>query len=135
LRLNDSLGRTFAIYQSIFVISRSSAMRKSPKIFETPRHLLGFPLLGDLLELGQHATNMARVFIAREGVTREGVTLPERLLFPLERGILVGEALPRDEFETALTGHNILKGWKPEAGMAARERLQALELAWVVNSA
>ena len=34
----------------------------------------------DALEIGERATNMARVFNAREGFSRQDDTLPERLL-------------------------------------------------------
>ena len=89
--------------------------------------------LDDLLELGERATNMARVFNAREGFTRMDDTLPERLFSALENGILAGEIFPRDEFETALTELYGLKGWNLETGMPTRERLKSLELEWAAE--
>ena len=79
------------------------------------------------------ATNMARVFNAREGFTRKDDTLPERLFTPLENGALKGEVFPRDEFESALTVLYGLKGWDPETGIPTRERLEALSLGWVAD--
>jgi len=89
--------------------------------------------LVDLLEIGERATNMARVFNAREGFTREDDTLPERLFTPLENGALKGEVFPRDEFESALTFLYGLKGWDPETGIPTRERLEALSLGWAAD--
>ena len=79
--------------------------------------------LDDLLEIGERATNLARVFNAREGFSRADDVLPERLFQPLENGALQGEALPRDEFEQALTTLYGLKGWDPETGMPTRAKL------------
>ncbi len=89
--------------------------------------------LDDLLEIGERATNMARVFNAREGFTRKDDTLPERLFTPLENGALEGEVFPRDEFESALTVLYGLKGWDPETGIPTRERLEALSLGWITD--
>ena len=89
--------------------------------------------LADLLEIGERATNLARVFNAREGFTREDDTLPERLFGPLENGPLAGVSYPRDEFAAALTVLYSLKGWHPATGMPTPERLAALGLDWAVE--
>jgi len=89
--------------------------------------------LDDLLEIVERATNMARVFNAREGFTRKDDTLPERLFSPLENGALKGETFPRDEFESALTILYGLKGWNPEIGIPTRERLEALSIGWAAD--
>ncbi len=89
--------------------------------------------LDELLMIGERATNMARVFNAREGFTRKDDTLPERLFNPLENGALEGESFPRDEFESALTVLYGLKGWQPETGIPTRERLDSLSLGWAAD--
>jgi aldehyde:ferredoxin oxidoreductase len=89
--------------------------------------------LEDLLEIGERATNMARVFNAREGFSREDDTLPERLFGPLENGALEGESFPRDEFESALSTLYDLKGWDLETGRPTRERLEALSIGWAAD--
>ena len=87
----------------------------------------------DLLEIGERATNLARVFNAREGFSRKDDTLPERLFTPLENGVLEGEIFPRDEFESALTTLYRIKGWDPETGIPTREKLETLSLGWAAD--
>ncbi len=89
--------------------------------------------LDDLLEIGERATNMARVFNAREGFSREDDTLPERLFNALENGPLAGVSFPRDEFEAALTVLYGLKGWDLETGTPTRARLESLSLGWAAD--
>jgi len=87
----------------------------------------------DALLIGERATNMARIFNAREGFSRKDDILPERLFQGLENGVLQGEAIPRDEFERALTVLYGLKGWDPETGNPTREGLEALSLGWAAD--
>lgn len=87
----------------------------------------------DVLQIGERATNMARVFNAREGFSRKDDTLPERMFTGLENGPLKGSALPREDFEQALTNLYELKGWDRESGIPTRERLEALSLGWAVE--
>lgn len=89
--------------------------------------------LDDLLEIGERATNLARVFNAREGFTRKDDTLPERLFGPLENGALKGKAFPRDEFESALTVLYTIKGWDTLTGTPTRDRLEALSMGWAAD--
>lgn len=89
--------------------------------------------LAELLEIGERATNLARVFNAREGFSREDDTLPERIFGPLENGALAGEVFPRDEFEEALTVLYQLKGWDADTGIPTVERLEELSLGWAAQ--
>ena len=89
--------------------------------------------LADLLEIGERATNMARVFNTREGFTRKDDTLPERIFSPLENGPMQGQALPRAEFTSALTVLYGIKGWDPENGVPSRQRLESLALGWAAD--
>ena len=89
--------------------------------------------LDELLEIGERATNMARIFNAREGFTRKDDTLPDRLFGPLGNGALEGEVFPRDKFEAALTVLYGLKGWHTETGIPTRKRLETLSLEWAAK--
>lgn len=87
----------------------------------------------DALEIGERATNMARVFNAREGFSRQDDVLPERLYQGLENGALKGESMPRDKFDQALTVLYGLKGWDVKTGAPTRERLETLALGWAAD--
>jgi aldehyde:ferredoxin oxidoreductase len=89
--------------------------------------------LEDLLLIGERATNMARVFNAREGFSRKDDVLPERLYQRLENGALEGETMPRDDFERALTVLYGLKGWDTKTGVPTRKRLEELSLGWAAD--
>jgi len=89
--------------------------------------------MDELLQIGERATNMARIFNLREGFSREDDALPERLFQPLENGALEGHAMPREEFESALTQLYQIKGWDPENGQPAKERLEELSLDWAAS--
>jgi aldehyde:ferredoxin oxidoreductase len=84
----------------------------------------------ELLDVGERAVNMARVFNVREGFTRADDRLPDRLHAPLESGALVGTAISRDDFEAAITSLYLLKGWDPATGAPTEGRLRALGLEW-----
>lgn len=87
----------------------------------------------DALQIGERATNMARIFNLREGFSRKDDTLPERLFQELSNGPLKGVAYPREEFEQALTVLYGLKGWDPQTGVPTPERLESLSLGWAVE--
>jgi aldehyde:ferredoxin oxidoreductase len=87
----------------------------------------------DALLIGERATNMARIFNLREGFSRKDDTLPKRLFQGLENGALQGNAIPRQDFEDALTTLYGLKGWDPQTGVPTRERLHALSLDWAID--
>jgi len=46
---------------------------------------------------------------------------------------LEGHAMPRAEFESALTQLYQIKGWDPESGKPTKERLEELTLDWAVS--
>jgi aldehyde:ferredoxin oxidoreductase len=87
----------------------------------------------ELLEVGERAVTMARVFNVREGFTRADDRLPDRLFSPLENGALAGTSIPREDFERALTDLYRLKGWDPVSGAPTGERLRALGLEWTAS--
>jgi aldehyde:ferredoxin oxidoreductase len=89
--------------------------------------------IDDALQIGERATNMARIFNLREGFGRKDDTLPERLFQPLENGALEGHAMPRQEFEDSLTALYRIKGWDPQTGVPTPEKLRELGLDWAVD--
>jgi aldehyde:ferredoxin oxidoreductase len=87
----------------------------------------------EALQIGERAINMARVFNAREGFTRQDDRLPERMFQALENGALIGQSMQHEEFEHALTQLYGLKGWDPETGTPDRKKLEELSLGWAAD--
>jgi aldehyde:ferredoxin oxidoreductase len=87
----------------------------------------------EALQIGERATNLARIFNLREGFSRKDDTLPERLFNGLHNGPLQGHALPREEFEQSLTILYRNKGWNPETGIPTPEKLRELGLDWAIK--
>jgi aldehyde:ferredoxin oxidoreductase len=84
----------------------------------------------ELLEIGERAVNLARMFNVREGFNRSDDRLPDRLHAPLEGGPLTGTSIDRSEFEGAISALYALKGWDPATGAPTPERLARLGLDW-----
>jgi aldehyde:ferredoxin oxidoreductase len=104
------------------------------EVLDSIRFATGWDItLEEALEIGERGTNLARVFNAREGFTRQDDRLPERLFQGLENGALVGESIPRQEFEQALTRLYELKGWDPQTAAPTRQRLEELSLGWAAD--
>jgi aldehyde:ferredoxin oxidoreductase len=87
----------------------------------------------EIMRIGERATNLARAFNVREGFTRQDDVLPERLHQPLENGALAGVAIPKAEFEDALTEVYQLKGWDPQTTAPTRAKLRELGIEWVAD--
>jgi aldehyde:ferredoxin oxidoreductase len=87
----------------------------------------------DMLQIGERATNLARIFNIREGFSRQDDTLPERLFMPLENGPLNGVCISKTEFTQALTDLYITKGWDPASGAPTPERLRELGIEWAID--
>lgn len=87
----------------------------------------------EVLRIGERATNLARVFNAREGFSRKDDVLPERLFQPLENGKLEGVGISKTEFEQTMTDLYKEKGWDPQTGAPTRERLRELGIEWAAD--
>ncbi len=90
--------------------------------------------VADLLEVGERAVNLARMFNVREGLRRSpDDRLPARLHTPLEGGPLTGTSIDRAAFEEAITGLYRRKGWDPATGIPTREKLASLGIEWTAD--
>lgn len=89
--------------------------------------------MDDLLEIGERAVNMYRLFNLREGFSSQDDQLPERIHAPLENGALKGQSIDRDAFLEARAQLYAIKGWDPEKGIPTRERLETLSLGWAAD--
>lgn len=86
-----------------------------------------------LLQIGERATNLARVFNIREGFSRKEDRLPVRLFASLENGPMKGVGISREEFERVMTDLYVIKGWDVETTVPTRKRLESLDLGWVAD--
>ena len=89
--------------------------------------------VAELLQIGERAVNLARVFNAREGFSRKDDVLPDRLFAPLENGTLAGIGISRAEFDATMTELYRIKGWDTTTAMPTRERLEALGIGWAAD--
>jgi aldehyde:ferredoxin oxidoreductase len=88
----------------------------------------------ELQKVGERRLNMMRAFNAREGIDRIADVVPEKLFKPLKGGVSDGWQLDRAEVESALDKYFEFCGWEIETGVPTREKLEDLDLEWVVMS-
>lgn len=84
----------------------------------------------EVLQMGERATNMARIFNLREGFSSKDDTLPPRMFTGLENGALAGQPIPKEEFEQAILQLYTLKGWDHATGKPTRQKIKELQLDW-----
>lgn len=89
--------------------------------------------IDDLLEIGERAVNLHRLFNIREGFSSDDDDLPPRFFEGLENGLLKGESIDRDMFMMARAQLYALKGWDPETSVPTRRRLESLGLGWAAD--
>jgi aldehyde:ferredoxin oxidoreductase len=89
--------------------------------------------IAELLQIGERATNIARIFNLREGFTPQDDCLPERLFTPLETGALAGVAIDHKEFDTAMKVLYAEKQWDTISGKPALQHLHNLGLDWAAD--
>ena len=88
----------------------------------------------ELMKLGEHSINMARIFNHREGFTIKDDTLPEVFYQNFKGGPLDGQgAINKEDFEKALRLQYELMGWDPDSGMVIPTKLIELGLDWLSN--
>lgn len=95
---------------------------------ELVEHCLGRKFTyDDMVQLGERAYNIARVFSIREGLTRADDTLPPRLLEdPLPEGPAAGKV--NENLPAMLDKYYELRGWDKATGKPTPEKLKELGL-------
>lgn len=89
--------------------------------------------LYELMKVGERRLNLMRVFNAREGFSRKDDKLPKKFFKPLEgTGPTAGEAVNRDEFESALDLYYSMLGWTAN-GIPTRAKLADLGISWAID--
>ena len=87
----------------------------------------------EIEKVGERRINMMRAFNAREGIDRKDDLVPEKLFKPLKGGASDGWKLDRAEVDTAIDKYYEISGWDVASGLPTREKLEELDLGWVVD--
>ena len=88
----------------------------------------------DVVQVGERLNNLAKAFNMREGFTRADDTLPERLMTePLREGGSKGQLISESDLKVMLDEYYRARGWDPETGIPAREKLTELGLDYVAE--
>jgi aldehyde:ferredoxin oxidoreductase len=89
--------------------------------------------LWEIMKLAERTVTIKRAVSVRAGTTRADDRLPERMFEPLEGGLLKGNALDPDAFETCLDLYYDMHGWDRN-GIPTPGKLVELGLGWINNS-
>ena len=87
----------------------------------------------ELMKVGERALALARVFNAREGYTAEDDIIPERFYEAFTSGPLKDKKIGRETMRQAIQTYYRMAGWDPERAVPTVEKLQELDLGWVVE--
>ncbi len=90
--------------------------------------------LFELLELGERAITMARMFNVREGISPGEDDLPDRFFEPLHKGESDEKRLDRNAFGENLRLYYEAMGWDPQTAVPTDGRLAYLRLEWLIGS-
>jgi aldehyde:ferredoxin oxidoreductase len=88
--------------------------------------------LFELIKVGERRLNLMRAFNAREGVGRDGDTVPKKLTKGLQGGASDGVIVTEQEIEEAKDLYYEMAGWD-ENGLPRRAKLEELALGWVAD--
>jgi aldehyde:ferredoxin oxidoreductase len=120
--ISDSLGICKNTYNNMEVLDWEETA-------ELLRAATGWGLTGqEVRQIGERIVNLERLFIAREGITRQDDTLPRRFLeepLPEGSGPSTGSVL---ELEPMLDEYYRARGWDVETGLPTEEKLEELGL-------
>lgn len=88
----------------------------------------------ELMLIGERRINLLRAFNARDGITRDADTLPEKVFKPLQgQGPLAGTAIDREEWQQALNLYYQMSGWDAITGNPTRSKYEELGLSWIAD--
>jgi aldehyde:ferredoxin oxidoreductase len=90
--------------------------------------------LFELLEVGERAVTMARMFNVREGISAAEDGLPDRFFDPLHEGDEDEKRLDRAAFGENIRLYYQAMGWDAETAVPTEGRLAYLRLEWLMAS-
>jgi aldehyde:ferredoxin oxidoreductase len=130
--------RVWSMYNTIGMCNFAAAPINAislTKTVEFVRAMTGWDVsLYELIQAGERADAMSRIFNVREGFTPADDTLPARLFEPME-GPLDGERVDPQAFEQALADYYLLAGWDAKTGLPTKAKTMELDLEWAVPAA
>jgi len=88
----------------------------------------------EVMRIGERAITMARAFGLREGLTPAHDQLPQRFFQPTTGGPLKEKGIDPAAMESAKRTFYRMMGWDEATGIPRREKLEELEIAWVVQA-
>ena len=88
----------------------------------------------EIERVGERMNNLARLFNAREGMTREDDNLPERITTePIKEGASKGNFISKDDLNLMLDEYYTARGWDIKTGSPTREKLEELGLGYAIE--
>ncbi len=87
----------------------------------------------ELMEVGERATTLARIFNLREGFTAEDDYLVARSHGPTRDGALAEGGIDPEELREALAEYYAMLGWDRQTGVPTVDKLRELDIAWAVE--
>lgn len=90
--------------------------------------------LFELIRVGEHRTNLFKIFNMREGFTADDDDLPKKMFKPLSNnGPTGGRSVNRDEFIRLKSQYYRLSGWDPDTGHPTELKIKELGIEWVYD--
>jgi aldehyde:ferredoxin oxidoreductase len=127
----------FSFYNSLGVCNFSAVPYSAytlPLIVDTVAAVTGWETsLYEIMELGERAITMARMFNVREGLSSKDDYLPDRLFEPLDEGTEEEKQINKKEFAEALRLYYEAMGWDSKTGVPTDGRLAYLGLEWLIR--
>ncbi|NLG27795.1 MAG: hypothetical protein GX557_07765, partial [Chloroflexi bacterium] len=87
----------------------------------------------ELLQVGERAATLARLFNVREGWTVEDDHLAERSYQPTRNGALAEGGIDREELRESVHIFYDMMGWDRETGVPREVKLQELGIGWAAQ--
>jgi aldehyde:ferredoxin oxidoreductase len=104
------------------------------KMLDTVKAITGWNTsMHELLQAGERAYTLARVFNVREGITSAEDRLPDRFYEPFAEGPSKGNALPKEAFDKARATFYQMLGWDGETGIPHDWKLHKLGIGWAID--
>lgn len=87
----------------------------------------------ELMQVGQRAATLARIFNLREGLSVHDDRLAERSHRPTRDGALAQGGIDNEELRRALRDYYAMLGWDKERGYPTLDTLEDLDIAWAAD--